>query len=248
MRSLVSLVVLLIVFPVLSFGAGEGVDTPSLTVYYLEFPPYYYTNSDGVPDGFLLKKTTEILRRVGFAPSYQSMPAKRILQSMRTETPLCSIGWFKTLKREKFAKFSRQIYKNEPLEILYLKKNDKAFIGVQTFAQLMENRSITLGLLDGYSLGSVVDHLIEKGNAQSDVVVGGYPQLVRMLAIERFSYIIVAPEEIDVLIEKNHLRRDLFACKKLVDIPAGNSRFLMFSRGVSKEIVIRVNRAIESME
>jgi Bacterial extracellular solute-binding proteins, family 3. len=218
-----------------------------LLVCYLEFPPYYYTNSAGEPDGFLLAKTDAILRRAGISPVYESMPAKRILRAMRTTDPVCSIGWFMTDERQDFARFSHEIYRNKPLEVLYLKENAARFQGRDTLAQLTADKSLLFGVLDGYSLGSVVDSIMAREAPSVHLVNGDYPQLVRMLAMNRFTCILVAPEEIESLVSKNRLPRDVFTAKVMSDIPSGNSRHLMFSRGVPDRVVARINAAIDGM-
>lgn len=219
-----------------------------LRVLYLEFPPYYYTNSVGEPDGFLLKKADELFRHAGIAPNYISVPAKQILMEMHGLNPICSIGWFRTPSREKYAKFSRTFYQNRPLQALFVKENESYFYSKDTLRELIDDRTLTLGKLEGYSFGPVVDHLLKEENAKMRIVVGGHPQLVRLLAEGRFSYVLVAPEEIDTLIEKNHFSPAFFHHKEFIDIPAGNTRHLMFSRGMADEVIVRLNQAIENAE
>ncbi len=249
MRCVIIFILLcLSLIPSFAFGAEEQVSPAVLKVYYLEFPPYYYTNNDRQPDGFLLKKTEAILQRAGIESEYDSVPAKRILQDMRKLEPTCSIGWFKTPQRERFAQFSKPIYQNKPLQILYLKQNESLFRDKTSLAQVMADETLVFGQLESYSLGPVVDHMIKKSSPETRLVVGGYPQLVRMLAAQRFSYLLAAPEGIDILIEKNRLVPELFVRQSMADIPAGNLRHLMFSRGVSDETIIRINRAIDHLK
>jgi len=226
--------------------ADDGGGT--LLVVHLEFPPYYYTTSTGQPEGFLLRKTANILRVAGIKPRFQSMPAKRILQLMRSEEPVCSIGWFRTPQREQYAQFSRPIYRNKPLEVLYLISNEGIWHNRHALADILADRSISLGVLEGYSLGTAVDEAIARTRPGMARVNGDYAQLVRMLAMERFDCILVAPEEKDSLIRVNGLPPDIFASRPLPDIPSGNERHLMFSRGVPADVVERINLAIEAVD
>lgn len=225
--------------------SGDG--RVRLLVCHLEFPPYYYTNSLGEPDGFLLRKTDAVLRAAGVEPIYESMPAKRILELLRSNDPVCSIGWFKTPHREQFAKFSRPIYVNEPLCALMLRKNEFKLDGKDSLAQILADESIALGVLEGYSLGASVDNIIARARPGMRRVNGDYPQLVRMLAVERFTCILVAPEEVESLLRMNRLDQDIFACKGLSDVPAGNARHLMFSMGVPDRIVARIDEVLSIM-
>lgn len=248
MRFLAVFILLSILVPSSLLWAGDTGKQYELRVLYLEFPPYYFTNNNGEPDGFLVKRADAILRRAGIIPRYESMTAKRVLQDMRTPNATCSIGWFKTPQRESFAKFSKPIYRNKSLEALFIRKDAHRFNGKDTFRQLLQDTSVVLGQVEGYSLGSVTDTLIMESGIKPHFVVGDYPQLVRMLAAEQFSYILVAPEEVDALIKKNRLASDLFETKQMSDIPAGNRRYLMFSRTVPDGIISRVDKAIQSMK
>lgn len=244
MKFIGSLILCMFFFPSFVLSAEVEADQWPLTIYYLEFPPYYYTNANQEPDGFLLKEADIILRKAGIRPEYRAMPAKRIMQEMHSLKPLGSIGWFRTPRREGFAKFSLPIYRNQPLQIIYLKKHGPLFQEHDSLQDLLGDDRLILGLLEGYSYGTEIDLLIRRVQPPTRIVVGGYPQLVRMLAVERFTYIIVAPEEINVLIQKNHLTSNLFARKELSDVPAGNYRHLMFSKGVSDKLVDQVDRVI----
>lgn len=236
-----------VLFGVQSVIAETETESSSLRVLYLEFPPYYYTNSNGEPDGFLLKKADELFRHAGFEPEYVSASAKQILLEMHSIEPKYSIGWFKTPQREAFAKFSKPFYQNHPLHVLFLKEHAARFEGKETLRELVFDRTLTLGKVEGYSLGSAIDNLLKEGDAKTQIVVGGYPQVIRILAEDRFDYVLVAPEEIDVLIEKNHLSPAFFQSKELADIPAGNTRHLMFSRGVPDDVLNRLNHSIETL-
>jgi polar amino acid transport system substrate-binding protein len=218
-----------------------------LLVCHLEFPPYYYTNSLGEPDGFLLRKADAVLRAAGIEPVYQSMPAKRILELLGSRDPVCSIGWFKTPHREQFAKFSKPIYVNQALCALMLRQNAFMLDGKDSLAQILADESIVLGVLEGYSLGASVDDIIARARPGMRRVNGDYPQLVRMLAMERFTCILVSPEEVESLLQMARLDGDLFTCKGLADVPTGNTRHLIYSMGVPDRIVARIDEVLSAM-
>ncbi|QGY41633.1 transporter substrate-binding domain-containing protein [Pseudodesulfovibrio cashew] len=226
---------------------AEERDQGVLSVLYLEFPPYYFTNPHGQADGILLNLARDIFREAGIGTRYASMPAKRVLENFRKagdSDRFASVGWFKTPERMGFARFSRPIYQNRPLVILFLEKHRALFEKYETFEQLTADGTLTLGLLDGYSYHTALDTMIRRSSTRKRVVVGEFPQLVRMLAAERFFYIIVAPEEVDRLIEASGLPKGRFMSKAMRDIPTGNKRYVMFSKGVPDSLIERVNMAI----
>ncbi len=246
MRSIRWLWVVILVLGVVSFSAeAQDARAPfKLIVQYIEFPPYYYTNSDLKPDGFLLKMAAAAFAKAGVEVVYESLPAKRVLRNIHSDNPICSIGWYKTAERELFVKFSRKIYQDRPIWALFLKKNMSLFEGRDTLAGLVQDKSLTLGMLKGYSQGSVVDGIIETGKPVVQCVTDGYPGLVRMLAEEYFMYILGPPEGMGFLIKKNHLNPALFAHKALADVPAGNARYIIYSRGVPDAVIHSIDKAL----
>ncbi|MFH1914277.1 MAG: transporter substrate-binding domain-containing protein [Pseudomonadota bacterium] len=248
MRIAVRLLIVILCLLAAPLSAPADEDGETLLVVHLEFPPYYYTTSTGRPEGFLLRKTANILRLAGITPEFQSMPAKRILQAMHSDEPVCSIGWFRTPEREQFAKFSRPIYQNKPLEVLHLARNADLFREKLTLADILVDPAISMGALEGYSLGAAVDEAIAGARQGMGRVNGNYAQLVRMLAMERFLCILVAPEEKDSLIRVNGLHPEIFTSRPLPDIPLGNVRYLMFSRGMPDSVIARIDLVIETMD
>ncbi|WP_419788363.1 substrate-binding periplasmic protein [Pseudodesulfovibrio sp.] len=214
----------------------------------MDFPPYYFVNGKGEPDGSLLRLARRVFERAEVPiHSWQCLPAKRVLSNMQSDRPIVSIGWFKTPERERVYRFSRCMYKNKQLNAVYLKKNANRFEGLDRLADLLNEKTLRVGLLDGYSLGPVAESIIKKASPNACRVVGGYDQLIRMLAEERFSYIVVAPESLSHLLRKNHLEAARFVSKHLVDIKQGICRYLMYSRAVPDKWVRRIDRALDEL-
>lgn len=245
MRLTILLLLGLLFIPALAAEADS--DPYELRVYYLEFPPYYYTNIHREPDGFLLKLADRIFVEAGVTPLWAPMPAKRILHELHANTPVASVGWFKTPEREGFAYFSLPVYQNKPLEILYLSRGETNFSAKESLDDVLGDKTLELGVLDGYSYGAFVDARIAQGNPRMRHVVGEYGQLVGMLGIGRFDYIFIAPEEVERLVRESNLDPGFFRHKSLMGIPAGNFRYLMFSQGVPESIRTRVDQAISRL-
>jgi len=245
LRLTILLLLGLLFIPALNAEADH--ETYELRVYYLEFPPYYYTNADKEPDGFLLKLADRIFHEAEVRPIWAPMPAKRILQELHSLTPVASVGWFKTPEREEFARFSLPIYQNKPMAILYLSRLESRFSGKEHLADVLKDKTLELGMLEGYSLGAIVDDSIRQEKPRTRKVVGEYPQLVGMLGMGRFDYIFIAPEEADRLVRESELDPGYFRSRELLGIPAGNLRYLMFSRGVPESVRARVNQAISHL-
>lgn len=236
----------LLLFPAVCAAADES--SYRLRVYYLEFPPYYYTNAEDEPDGFLLNRAKAIFEEADIEPVWEPMPAKRILQELHSSSPAASIGWFKTPNRETYARFSLPIYRNKPLEVLHLARNSGDFENKRSLGDVLRDRNLELGVLEGYSYGYFVDSCLLRDKPRVRYVVGEYAQLVGMLGLGRFDYILVSPEETQQLVAYTDMSTDEFCMKKMEDIPDGNLRFLMFSQGVPQEMLDKVNQAITDLD
>ena len=250
MRWLIGVVTVLfltvvLVCPALSAEKEAPVD---LRVQYIEFPPYYFTGSDGKPDGFLLKFVMEVLRKAGVRAEYESLPAKRVLSNLYSEEPIASPGWFRTPEREAFARFSRPIFENTQLRALLLKKNAGEFQGLDSLAAMVGDSRLRIGLAEGYSLGPQADAIVAGASPDAVRVVGGYSRMLLMLAEERFQYMVMSPDCIPTLIRMNHLNPEIFVTKPLSDVSVGNKRYIIYSRGVSDSLIRRIDQALASMK
>jgi polar amino acid transport system substrate-binding protein len=55
---------------------------------------------------------------------------------------------------------------------------------------------------------------------------------------------LIAPEEIESLLQLNGYSLTAFSAIRMPDIPAGNKRYLIFNKGVSDDLIDRINQAI----
>jgi len=215
----------------------------TLQVSYIERPPYYFTKNHK-PTGFLLDLQKKIFDDADINVQFVSLPAKRALKRVKNPSNQhCSIGWFKTTKRKKFANFTRPIYQNKPLFLVIKKKNSSLFKKYTTLKEVFLNKTLSFAKIDGFSYGIIVDELIKNLSPKFYTITGEQQQLIRMLNKERMTYILVAPEEIEMLLKSNRLDSDDFKFINLTDIPFGNKRYLMCSKGVKKEVINNINKS-----
>lgn len=215
-------------------------------VLYFERPPYYATVA-GKPDGFLVHLARDVFAAAKLDPEFQEMPASRIMKEIKTSPePVCSIGWFKTAEREKSFRFSLPIYQDMPPLAVFLKTGRQPPAGITTLAGLAET-DLTLGVIDAFSYGPAVDALVASLRSPAVRVNGSQEQLARMLGAKRFDFLLVNPEEVDVLARQGGLRPGDLVRVRLTDLPRGNKRYLIFSKSTSQATVDRVNDAIEKL-
>ncbi|GFM38437.1 substrate-binding periplasmic protein [Desulfovibrio psychrotolerans] len=227
------------------FCLSGRADAQVIEVLYMERPPYYYTK-DHKPAGFLLEQSLRVFQKAGVEVRVRSLPAKRILQIVQEgQAQVAAIGWFKSKDRLAWASFSSPLYRDQPLIALHRKKAKDGLGETSSLSDLFTNPQLRLGVLDGYSYGDQVDDSIRRLSPPRFVLSGDQVQLVRMLAAGRVDYMLIAPEEVShLLLSAGENERD-FSFTLLADVPEGNTRYIMFSRSVSPEIIRRVNLVLQ---
>lgn len=218
-----------------------------ITVSYLDRPPYYYTKG-GKPRGFLIELSKYIFLDAGIKVVFKEMPPKRIMHELKNRYSLhCSVGWFKKKEREAFAKFSLPIYQNKPIEILTTKKNKPLFKNYTELKQVFLDKGLSMGTISTFSYGVYIDKLMKEFSPNFFGLTVEQSTLPKLISKGRISYMLIAPEECDILIRNAGFRRDKFLSIKMADIPEGNKRYLIFNKNIRDDIIKRVNLSIRKL-
>jgi len=235
---------------VLFLTVAAAGDAASLTVSYFERPPYYFTDTTGTPAGFLYERTRNILEEAGVDADFISSTPYRILYVIQHATvPHCSTGWFKNPERELFAKFSEPIYRDQALVLLTSKAQRKQ-IGAKkslTLREVFSRRQLAMARMSEFSYGDAVDKLLGELVPKSIFLSGQQSSLLQAVVDQRAAYMLVAPEEIDMLITSTGMRPKDFVSIQLTDLPAGNLRYLMCNQAVADETLLLLNEAIRKL-
>lgn len=235
--------------PCLLLAGNTLYDAPidHLYICYIEHPPYYYTDG-GQAKGILVAKVKAILEAAHIRHEFKPMPVKRALERVAHDHNAISIGWFRTESRERCFIFSHPIYTNKPQEMLVLSKRAVAFKKHHTFKDLMNDNLFRLGAIIGYSEGDYCDTIIKNHIYDVHYIAGTPEQLLKMLYFERIDGFLVAPEEIDSLVAAAGIHRNEVTSIRLDDIPAGNSRHIIFNKNTPHGVIAKINAVIRSLE
>ena len=236
-------------FSVTSFLFPAAVNAEPLTVSYFERPPYYFTTEDGNAAGLLVERTRRILREAGIKARFLSLTPNQILYVIKhANAPHCSVGWFKKPERELYAQFSRPIYRNRPLVLLIHQEQRHSFEKFDNLRTLFKAEDLVMARMSSFSYGSYVDTLLEKLNPTSFFEAESQEGLLKSIAERNSDYMLVAPEEVDDLIDRSGFSAGRFTTKTLREIPAGNLRYLMCTQVVDDDIMSRINQAIAEID
>ena len=174
----------------------------------------------------------------------ETPPNRIILEIKKTENFYCSIGWFKNPDRENFAKFSLPIYQNKPVVILTNKKQRHLFSPYKTLKEVFSDKSLIMATMSAFSYGTFIDKLMKDDFPKTHEISSKQELLPTLIMSGRVAYMLIAPEEIEALVRSPGLNPADFVSVTMSDIPTGNKRYLMFSKGVSDGIIERINLSV----
>jgi len=230
-------------FLLLFIGPQIGI-AGTLDIYYFEYPPYYHQLENGQPSGIIVDLAHKILASAQVEAKFHFVPAKRILHEIQSDRPAASLGWFKTSERQQFANFSLPIYANRPAEVFLLRENEHKFRPYDSLEGLLQSGQFFLGRVQGLSEGPRLDAMLAKYEHKPVQVAADTVRLLQMLESRRFDFMLLPPEEVDVLLHAAQTSKDKFMLRAMNDIPQGNLRHIMYSKAVDQDLVRRIDQAI----
>ncbi|WP_342131298.1 substrate-binding periplasmic protein [Hydrogenophaga sp. OTU3427] len=224
-----------------AWAAGVGTPAEPLRLLYQERPPYTALRPDGTVEGLLATPLNQALQRAGVAHRWEIMPSQRHMLLVQTgDAPVCGVGWFRNPEREALGRFSRPIYRDLPMAGLVRAEVELA--DGASMAKTLEARRLTLLTKEGFSYGAQIDRWLQTLPVKRVSTGNEPPQLVRMLLAQRAEWMIVAPEEGQLLMAQHppgSLRLVQFA-----DVGPGLERHLYCNHSVPAELLRRVDEAL----
>ncbi|MBM7061311.1 transporter substrate-binding domain-containing protein [Pseudomonas sp. UL073] len=229
----------------LYLSPGTALADDSITVAWRNKAPYHYLEQ-GSERGFLLERAHQVFAAAGIQTRFVQQPAKRIWHSFAQGTPrYCSFGWYRLPERERVAQFSLAFHTDPPQIVLVSEQALAAIDRHKSFAALLQDRSITLGLVDGVSYGPILDPLIA-GSANRIKHATVEPLvMMRMVAAHRVDYMLADQADWDYL-RQHESNLDGIAEQHFADMPPGLERYIVCSKDVPAALMAKINRAIQS--
>ncbi|NOY44582.1 MAG: amino acid ABC transporter substrate-binding protein [Deltaproteobacteria bacterium] len=210
-------------------------------------PPYYERLPDGRAAGALVEIARMVFVRAGVPHEFVEVPPRRILRMVRNGQAVCSVGWFRTPEREAFARFSEPIYQNLPMGALIRREKAPLWPERPTMRVALES-GLVLGLVKGFRYGPWEERFREVRRSHTvERIETNQESLFRMLCRGRVDWMLICPEEAGYQFRVRPRLRSCSVFRRFADAPAGNRRYLMFSRAVPQEVVEAVNAAIREV-
>ena len=220
-------------------GAAERV-----TVYYYERPPFAVTAEDGNVSGLIIDPTRAAFDRAGVAFAFEATSINRILALIgEDQGAACSPGWYRTAARVRIAKFTDPIYRDKPPIGLA----SKSFpVPPGTRADDLLAGDVRLVMTDGFVYGHYLDPLIaRKDPGQIIHLPRPLRGAIEMVLAGHADLALVAEDDAAAFAGAGVGGPD-YPILHFPDVPAGDMRHIMCSRGVPDETIDRLNRAIDA--
>jgi polar amino acid transport system substrate-binding protein len=224
-------------------GLCLGAQAQGLTLHYQERAPYSVTQGDGTVAGLVATPAAQALGQAAVPFVWARTPSQRQLALIREGTGLhCGVGWFRNPERAALGKFSKPLYRDKPFGALV--RHDSRLRSGMRGAEALALAGETLLLKDGYSYGAQLDRLIAAQSPSPARTSAESQQMLRMLVAGRAGWIIVTPEESQVLRDEAGaagagLRQVAFS-----DIAAGEARHLYCNNSVPDAWLARIDQAL----
>ena len=228
---------------VMASGAAWAQSLAPLQIHYQVRPPYSHVSAGAVV-GLVADPLAAALQRAGIAFNWVETPFQRQMSLIQAGQGLdCGLGLSRSAEREALGKFTRPLYQDHPF--MALTRRADGVRPDQTLSSLLAADRSTLLVKDGYSYGAVVDaalgrHLgvVRRTSAES-------LQMVRMIDAARADWMIIAPEEAQVLLQQLPELSPRLKLVPIADRPAGNARHLYCNRAVPDAVIEQIDRVLD---
>lgn len=223
-------------------AAACRAEEPITVTYHLR-PPYLLPGPDGVPTGLTGTPAAQAFRQAGIGVKWMMAPTNRQLAMVRDEQQRsCTVGWFRNPERERYAKFTRPVYRDKDWVLL-------AYAGYvmpegATLEQLLQNSATRILVKDNFSYGQEIDAMIVRGKPAIAVSTGSSEQMLQSVSAGAVDFMFLSEEEGQYVLSQHRERGANLRLLKARGMPRGAERHIMCGKGVPDDVIERLNRAI----
>jgi uncharacterized protein (TIGR02285 family) len=224
---------------------GLACSQSALKMQIVELPPYMVVNSNGDISGLVVDRVAAAFKKAGISTDWQVVPAARQLQLLKqNKERLCSVGWYKTPEREKFAKFSRAILRDSAYVGIANKKYNPPN-GVTIDAVLADSQTAVL-IKSGFVYGDFLDAKFAAMQAKREISFGDMPQIFKMIAAGRAQITFAPLDEIQYYVNIGLIDKGAINILSFSEMPQGYNRYLMCSQNVEDDVLNKFDMALQN--
>lgn len=235
-------------YPVSLFVAGlAGAMAAPLELQIVQRPPYLMVGPDQSMDGIAIRPTAAAFKKAGIDVIWREVPALRQLQRLKSnQERVCSVGWYKTAERQKFAKFTNPVSQDSPWAAFA--NGGFAPTAGANVRGLLASSSVSVLIKTGFVYGDFLDRELAAMKAQRIDTMADMPQVLLMIEAGRAQLTFAPIEEIQYYLSKHSSGADATSIITFDEMPAGYHRHLMCSKLVEDELIARFNAALAPLK
>ena len=214
----------------------------NLTIAFNEKPPFFYFDGDQ-PKGLVVDRVSTALRLAGYRYHFEQMPFQRMLYYLKKDRRgFAVIGLSKNDEREKYAIFSLPVFKDRTPVVLIRREDKHRFLSYKSLEEV-----ILSGLFYGRKAGTVqtADELLKMLGRRELLFDNDVKSFPNLLSRKRFDFTILYPEEVEFALKMSGVNSEQFDIVTFPDMPPGNFRYILFSKGTDPKLIDKINSAIE---
>lgn len=239
---------ILIIFAYTAVNAFS--DSVTLKIFYYDRLPYY-GNVNGKVEGVLVDIAKEIFDEADIKYEFVYTTSIRVLENLKTSGNWCALGWFKTKEREELYIYSDDyIYQDKPYSIIINKEKLDILPKNPKIEEILRS-GLVLGLVERYVYGDWLNKKIMECKPKiTKTNIGNDSNLMyKLMSLRnRFDYMIAGMEEGSYVLKNNPKYEEKLSVISIADAPKGNQRYILFSKGIDKNMLEKINRAIKKVK
>ncbi|WP_394779389.1 hypothetical protein [Undibacterium sp.] len=214
-----------------------------LTVAWRNKPPQQYIENN-VEKGILLERAKEVFSEAHLPAHFVEEPAKRIWNNFAIGSKnYCSIGWYRIPERESLVQYSVIFHTDPPHTVLVGPGAAAAVTAHKTLASLLNDESLTLGVVDGVSYGPELDAMIKRSKNHVERSTTSPMVMAQMIGANRASFMFIDREDWEFLRDKERSMQGTTQID-LKGMPQGMDRYIVCSKDVPAASMKKINQAL----
>jgi polar amino acid transport system substrate-binding protein len=220
------------------FARADGI----IRVLYVERPPYTHLEEDGSVTGLVATPVAHAFKEAGIPFVWARTSVNRQFAEVQKPGEMaCAIAWFKTPEREKFAKFTKAVYRDLPFVLVA--RSQFLMPSNATVESILATKGVRVLAKRKYSYGPTIDSLFVQYRPAIVYVDSEYLQLPLLLQANRADFMFEPKEAAEYLLANRDPAHDLRMLTP-AHSPPGEKRYIACNKAVSDETINRLNRII----
>lgn len=217
-----------------------------ITVAWRAKPPHQYIEN-GVEKGILLERAKQVFTLANIPHRFAEEPAKRIWSHFTDGSKnYCSFGWYKIQERESKVRYSGIFHTDPPHTLLVNPVVVEQVTSHHTLNSLLNDTSLTLGVVDAVSYGPVLDAMIKNSKNKIERSTASPMIMARMVGANRASFMFIDREDWEFLKDKEEGLK-MIRQIDLQGMPPGLNRYIICSKDVSTRQMQKINTALQKI-